>query len=137
MSLPDPDTTIGSYFGLAGDDVNNLATIQADLATLTSMHAADLVTLDGLISDLWADGIPTGPYSVGAYDGATVSVLRAPLAPVTLIDQGPAVVADLCALVATAIEALSSDESEILTALNLRAEQGPNLVSGNNPYPGT
>jgi hypothetical protein len=136
MSLPDPDTTIGNYFGLAADDTINLAAVQTVLDTLTSQHAADLVTLEGVITGLYADGIPSGAYAVTGY-GPNVSVLRAPLPPVNLIDQGPAVVASLCDLVSTALVELGEpSEGPIITALNLRAAQGPELATGNNPYPG-
>ncbi|HXN59891.1 MAG TPA: hypothetical protein VN886_05515 [Acidimicrobiales bacterium] len=133
--IPDPDTTIGSFFGLAADGTYDLATIETDLAALTDHYAADIGTLDGIVGNLWTYGLPQGAYAVSA--GGVVSVLRAPLPPVVLVPQGPAIVALLCALVSTALVALGEpSEGAIVTALNLRASQGPALQAGNNPYPG-
>ena len=64
MSLPDPNTTIGSFFGLAADGTYDLATIETDLAALTDNYAADTETLDGIVGNLWSYGLPQGAYAL-------------------------------------------------------------------------
>jgi len=113
---------VSDWNGLHNALLDAFTTVADDLTALTDTYTTNAGTLAGIVGDLFADGLPDGPFSLGGADGLEVSVLRYPEPQLPLATEPGPLTVSLCEALAPLFATLG--ESELAEVLNERAAAG-------------